>query len=185
MGLSVPGFRMVVLDEQGNEVGPGESGQLAVDITVSPLYHFQGYWQQDSRDRYHGHYYLTGDRVTVGADGNFIFMGRDDDIILYAGYRIGPFEVESALLEHPAVAESAVVGKPDAEHGEIVKAFVVLRSTYTPSPELAGELQQLVRQRVSAHAYPREVQFINTLPKTPSGKIQRFVLRQQAAIPNQ
>ena len=185
MGLSVPGFRMVVLDEQGNEVGPDQSGQLAVDITASPLYYFQGYWQQDSRDRYRGHYYLTGDRVEVGVNGNFNFMGRDDDIILYAGYRIGPFEVESTLLEHPAVAESAVVGKPDAERGEIVKAFVVLRSTYAPSSELASELQQLVRQRLSAHAYPREVQFINTLPKTPSGKIQRFVLRQQAAISNQ
>jgi acetyl-CoA synthetase len=148
------------------------------------LYSFQGYWQQDSRDRYRGQYYLTGDRVEVGANGNFIFMGRDDDIILYAGYRIGPFEVESTLLEHPAVAESAVVGKPDAERGEIVKAFVVLRSTYVPSPELASELQQHVRQRLSAHAYPREVEFMNSLPKTPSGKIQRFVLRQQAVVPS-
>ncbi len=185
MGVSVPGFRMVVLDEQGNEVGPGQSGQLAVDITASPLYYFQGYWQQDSRSRYWGPYYLTGDRVEVGDNGHFIFMGRDDDIILYAGYRIGPFEVESTLLEHPAVAESAVVGKPDAERGEIVKAFVVLHSTQVPSAELARELQDHVRQRLSTHAYPREVQFISTLPKTPSGKIQRYVLRQQAATPNQ
>jgi acetyl-CoA synthetase len=185
MGLAVPGFRMAVLDDRGSEVGPGQSGQLAVDIPASPLYYFQGYWQQDSRDRYHEQYYLTGDRVEVGANGNFIFMGRDDDIIMYAGYRIGPFEVESSLLEHPAVAESAVVGKPDAERGEIVKAFVVLRSTYAPSAALASDLQQHVRQRLSAHAYPREVEFVNSLPKTPSGKIQRFVLRQQAAAPSQ
>jgi acyl-CoA synthetase (AMP-forming)/AMP-acid ligase II len=185
MGLSAPGFRIVALDEHGNEVGPGQSGQLAVDRAASPLYYFQGYWQQDSRDRYHGQYYLTGDRVEVGADGNFIFMGRDDDIIMYAGYRIGPFEVESSLLEHPAVAESAVVGKPDTERGEIVKAFVVLRSGYAPSAELASELQHHVRQRLSAHAYPREVEFMNSLPKTPSGKIQRFVLRQQASVPSQ
>jgi acetyl-CoA synthetase len=112
-------------------------------------------------------------------------MGRDDDIIMYAGYRIGPFEVESSLLEHPAVAESAVVGKPDTERGEIVKAFVVLRSGYAPSAELASELQHHVRQRLSAHAYPREVEFVNSLPKTPSGKIQRFVLRQQAAVSSQ
>ena len=185
MGVSVPGFRMVALDEQGNAVGPGQSGQLAVDIPASPLYYFQGYWQQDSRDRYHGQYYLTGDRVEVGANGNFIFMGRDDDIIMSAGYRIGPFEVESSLLEHPAVAESAVVGKPDAERGEIVKACVVLRSGYAPSAALASELQQHVRQRLSAHAYPREVEFMQSLPKTPSGKIQRFVLRQQAVVPSQ
>ncbi len=105
--------------------------------------------------------------------------GGGDDIITSAGYRIGPFDVESCLIEHPAVAETAVIGKPDPERTEIVKAFVVLKQGYTASPELAEELQQLVKHRLAAHAYPREVQFVYELPKTPSGKIQRFLLRQQ------
>ena len=184
MGLPFPGFRVVLLDDQFREVGSGHTGQIAIDRTQSPLYLFPGYWQQATSACYHGPYYLTGDTAELSEDGTFTFVGRSDDIITSAGYRIGPFEVESTLLEHPAVAESAVVGKPDAERGEIVKAFVVLRSTYAPSPELASELQHHVRQRLSTHAYPREVEFMNSLPKTPSGKIQRFELRQQAAAPN-
>ncbi len=182
MGRPVPGFRVVALDAEWREVAPGGHGQLAIDITASPLYAFPGYWEE-GRDSpcFRGRYHLTGDIVEVGDDGCFTFMGRADDIILYAGYRIGPFDVESALLEHPAVAESAVVGKPDAERGEIVKAFVVLRPGHEPSADLATEIQQLVRERLSAHAYPREVEFVTELPKTPSGKIQRYLLRQRAA----
>ena len=108
-------------------------------------------------------------------------MGRADDVITSAGYRIGPFEVESCLIEHPAVAESAVVGKPDPERTELVKAYVVLRQGYAPTAELTTELEQFVKQRPSAHAYPREIEFVSALPKTPSGKIQRFILRQQEA----
>ncbi|MCB0008694.1 MAG: 2-aminobenzoate-CoA ligase, partial [Anaerolineales bacterium] len=105
------------------------------------------------------------------------FSGRNDDIISSAGYRIGPFELESALMGHPAVAESAVVGKPDPIRGEVVKAYVVVKAGYVPSEELAEALRQHVRTNVSAHAYPREIAFIDQLPKTPSGKIQRFLLR--------
>ncbi|MBI4463169.1 MAG: AMP-binding protein [Acidobacteria bacterium] len=181
MGLPLPGFRMVVLDDQFREVGPGHIGQLAVDRTQSSLYWFPGYWQQETTTCYQGPYYLTGDTAELGDDGTFTFVGRSDDIITSAGYRIGPFDVESCLIEHTAVAESAVVGKPDPERTELVKAFVVLRSGYAPTPELAAELQQFVKQRLAAHAYPREIEFVSALPKTPSGKIQRFILRQQEA----
>lgn len=179
MGQPLPGFRVVLLDEQFHEVGPGQSGQLAIDRAQSPLYWFPGYWQQETTSCYAGPYYLTGDTAELNADGTFTFVGRADDVITSAGYRIGPFEVESCLIEHPAVAESAVVGKPDLERTELVKAFVVLRPGYAATPELTTELEQFVKQRLSAHAYPREVEFVSALPKTPSGKIQRFLLRQQ------
>jgi acetyl-CoA synthetase len=168
-----------MLDDQFHEIGPGQSGQLAIDRTQSPLYWFSGYWQQETTSYYHGPYYLTGDKVEMNDDGTFTFIGRSDDIIKSAGYRIGPFEVESCLIEHPAVAESAVIGKPDPKRNEVVKAFVVLHAGYEPLPELASELQKFVKQRLAAHAYPREVEFVTALPKTPSGKIQRFILRQQ------
>ncbi len=180
MGLPMPGFRVVVLNDGFKEVEPGESGRLAVDTTRSPLYAFQGYREQ-KEPLVHGLYYLTGDTAELGQDGSLTFLGRADDIILSAAYRIGPFDVESCLIEHPAVAESAVVGKPDAERGEIVVAFVVLLPGHTGSPELVDELQQFARNRLSAHSYPREVMFVDELPKTPSGKIQRFVLRRRAA----
>ena len=179
MGRPLPGYRVVLLDEQFQEVNPGQIGQVAVDRIHSPLYWFGGYWQQETASCYHGPYYLTGDTAELSADGSFTFIGRADDVITSAGYRIGPFEVESCLIEHLAVAESAVVGKPDPERTELVKAFVVLRSGYTSTPELATELEQFVKQRLSAHAYPREIEFVSALPKTPSGKIQRFLLRQQ------
>ena len=110
-------------------------------------------------------------------DGCFFFIGRNDDVITSAGYRIGPFDVESVLIEHPAIAEVAVVGKPDPHRTEIVKAFVVLKSGVEGTEDLKSEIQQLVRQRLSTHAYPREIDFVAALPKTPSGKIQRFILR--------
>ena len=179
MGLPLPGFRVVLLDENFSEVGPGQTGQVAIDRDHSPLYWFAGYWHQESTSSYAGPYYLTGDTAELGSDGTFTFVGRADDVITSAGYRIGPFEVESCLIEHPAVAESAVIGKPDPERTELVKAFVVLRPGYTPTPQLTTELEQFVKQRLSAHAYPREIKFVDALPKTPSGKIQRFLLRQQ------
>ena len=179
MGLAMPGFHMVVLNDDLEEVAPGESGTLAVDTTKSPLYIFQGY-RDHKVSPLKGPYYLTGDTTKLGADGSLTFLGRADDIILSAGYRIGPFDVESCLIEHSAVAESAVIGKPDTERGEIVVAFVVLSGGHNGSPELVEELQQYARTRLSAHAYPRQVVFMDALPKTPSGKIQRFVLRQQA-----
>jgi acetyl-CoA synthetase len=181
MGRPLPGFRIVLLDENFHEVNPGQTGQVAIDRDQSPLYWFPGYWQQETTSCYHGPYYLTGDTAELSEDGTLTFVGRADDVITSAGYRIGPFEVESCLIEHPAVAESAVVGKPDPERTELVKAYVVLRPGYAPTPQLTTELEQFVKQRLSAHAYPREVEFVDALPKTPSGKIQRFLLRQQEA----
>ena len=177
-GYSVPGFRMVVVNDEGVELPPGQQGTLAVDREASSLYYFAGYWKTNTPG-FVGKYYLTGDTVEMDAVGNIAFVGRGDDIITSSGYRIGPFDVESCLIEHPAVAETAVIGKPDPERTEIVKAFVVLKQGYAASTALAEELQQLVKHRLAAHAYPRELQFVFELPKTPSGKIQRFLLRQQ------
>lgn len=179
-GLAVPGYRLVVVDDDGAELPPGQHGTLAVDREQSPLYYFPGYWRKET-SAFVGKYYLTGDTVMLAEDGSIEFVGRGDDIITSSGYRIGPFDVESSLLEHPGVAEAAVIGKPDPERTEIVKAFVVLRAGVEPSEALAEALQQLVKRRLAAHAYPREIQFVSELPKTPSGKIQRFLLRQQEA----
>ncbi|CAN7437460.1 acyl-CoA synthetase [Mesorhizobium sp. LjRoot246] len=175
-GFAMPGYRIVVLDEAGNELGPNQPGILAVDIARSPLRWFGGYHQAET-PAIAGGYYRTGDTVESEPDGSISFIGRADDVITSAGYRIGPFDVESALIEHPAVNEAAVVGVPDPQRTEIVKAFVILAPAFQGTPELAEELAQHVRKRLSAHAYPREVEFVSELPKTPSGKIQRFLLR--------
>lgn len=179
MGYQIPGYRLVALDHDGHEVAAGESGELAIDMDNSPLFFFQGY-MGDAREPYRGQYYLTGDVVLSNGEGSHSYTGRDDDIIASAGYRIGPAEVESALLEHPAVIESAVVAKPDAERGHIVKAYVELRPEYYGDDALIQELQQHVRRCLSTHSFPREIEFLTELPKTSSGKIQRFVLRKQA-----
>jgi len=181
MGKAMPGFRMVVVDSEGRELGPGQEGELAVDVAGSPLFWFRRYWNDAERTRERfvagGRYYLTGDAASLDKDGFFFFTGRSDDIILSAGYRIGPFEVESALMQHEAVAEAAVVGKPDELRGEIVKAYVVLKPGVPAVEGLGEELSLFVKRRLSAHEYPREVEFVDQLPKTPSGKIQRFLLR--------
>jgi acetyl-CoA synthetase len=177
-GLAMPGYVVAVLDEQNNPLPPHKPGVLAVDIARSPLLWFTGYWQQPTPS-IEGGYYRTGDVVEEGDDGTITFVGRADDLITSSGYRIGPFDVESALIEHPAVVEAAVIGKPDPERTEIVKAFIVLAANYEASDALAEELRQHVRRRLSAHAYPREIAFVPTLPKTPSGKLQRFMLRNQ------
>lgn len=176
-GFPVPGHRVVVLDDQGNEAPPHVPGTLSVDIQQSPLFWFAGY--QGRGDARAERYYRSGDIVERNEDGSISFVGRADDVITSSGYRIGPFEVESALIEHPAVVEAAVIGKPDPHRTEIVKAFVVLRDAQAGSPALARELQEHVKARLSAHSYPREVEFVAELPKTPSGKIQRFLLRDQ------
>lgn len=181
MGPSMPGFRMTVVDENGREQPPGEEGLFAVDTQNSPLCWFRGYWQDAARTREkfvgNGRYCVAGDTVSMDADGYFYFSGRSDDIILCAGYRIGPFEVESALIKHPAVAEAAVVGKPDELRGETIKAYVALTPGTTGDDDLAEELKGFVKKHLAAHQYPREIEFVDQLPKTPSGKIQRFLLR--------
>lgn len=183
MGLSMPGFRMTVVDEKGNELGHGIEGLFAVDTENSPLCWFRGYWQDPVRtkERYvsSGRYCIAGDTVSMDEEGYFFFSGRSDDIILCAGYRIGPFEVESALIKHPAVAEAAVVGIPDELRGETIKAYVALMPGMTGSDDLAAELKGFVKKHLAAHQYPRIIEFVDVLPKTPSGKIQRFLLRKQ------
>lgn len=179
-GFAMPGYRVVVLDDTGNELGPNQPGMLAVDIKQSPLMWFTGYYKKDTPSIANG-YYSTGDSVEFEPDGSVSFIGRSDDVITSSGYRIGPFDVESALIEHPAVIEAAVVGVPDPERTELVKAFVILAKGYEGTPQLAEELQLHVRKQLSAHAYPRLVEFVKELPKTPSGKIQRFILRKAEA----
>lgn len=177
-GFAIPGHRIVVLDEQQRELPPGQPGILAVDREQSPLCWFGGYHGVQTK-AFVGKYYLSGDTVELNQDGSISFVGRSDDVITTSGYRVGPFDVESALIEHPAVIEAAVVGKPDPERTELIKAFVVLASGVEGTPELAENLRQHVRQRLYAHAYPREIEFVGELPKTPSGKLQRFILRNQ------
>ncbi|MEO0569623.1 MAG: AMP-binding protein [Pseudomonadota bacterium] len=176
-GLPMPGYSLAVLDEAGKPLAPGSRGTLAVNLSQSPLFFFPGYWGREGAD-WTGDYYSTGDTVEQHEEGDFSFVGRSDDLISSAGYRIGPFDVESSLIEHPLVLESAVVGKPDAERGHIVKAFVVLGQGAKPSDALSEELRLHVRGRLGAHAYPREIAFVDALPKTPSGKVQRFMLRE-------
>ncbi|UUS62251.1 MULTISPECIES: AMP-binding protein [unclassified Acinetobacter] len=177
-GYASPGYRVAVVDEQGLELAAGTPGVLAVDISQSPMMWFGGY-KESRKSPFVKHYYLTGDTAELHADGSMSFVGRNDDVITTSGYRIGPFDVESALLEHDAVIEAAVIGVPDPDRTEIVKAFVILAEHVTASEELAEQLGQFVKKRLSAHAYPRLVEFVQELPKTPSGKIQRFLLRNQ------
>lgn len=177
-GLALPGFRIAVVDDDTRELPAGTPGILAVDRKRSPLFWFPGYWRQPTTN-WVGDYHLTGDTVELNPDGSISFVGRSDDIITSSGYRIGPYDVESALLEHPAVAEAAVIGKPDPERTELVKAFVVLKGDVNPTSELIEALQSWVKTRLAAHAYPREIAFIGEIPKTPSGKIQRFILRNE------
>jgi acetyl-CoA synthetase len=184
MGRPLPGWSAAVLLDDRDEPAPaGTPGRVAVDVTASPLLWFTGYSGEPGRtaDRYtaDGRWYLTGDAGSVDADGYYYFSGRDDDVIIMAGCRIGPFEVESVLLRHPDVAESAVVGTPDGLRGEVLEAFVVLRPGASPGPGLAGELAELVRTTFSAHAHPRAVHVVDELPRTPSGTVQRFVLRER------
>ena len=181
MGKPVPGFTIGVVDEEGQEVPDGEEGQIAVKIKPErPVGLFQEYWRDDEamEQSFYGDWYLTGDKAYKDEDGYFWFVGRADDVIISAGYRIGPFEVESALIEHPAVAESAVVASPDRVRGDIVKAFVILAPDYVPSDELVVSIQDHVRTTTAPYKYPRSVEFVTELPKTVSGKIRRVELRE-------
>lgn len=177
MGKPHPGVTAAILDEQWNPLPAGEEGHLALRPEAPSI--FRTYWQKDElyQSRFKNGWYITGDRATMDKDGYFWFFGRADDVINTAGHLVGPFEVESALIEHPAVAEAGVIGKPDPERMEIVKAFVSLKNGYTPSEELKEEIRKFVRNLLAAHAYPREIEFIDSLPKTRSGKIMRRLLK--------
>lgn len=177
-GFANPGHRFAVLDVNHQEVKCGEIGTLAIDFSQSPLTWFKGYGG-NNRKSFVGQYYLTGDTVKLNEISGIDFVGRADDVITTSGYRVGPFDVESTLLECAEVLESAVIGKPDPERTEVVKAFVVLKPQYQASKELDSKLQAYVRSRLSKHAYPKEIEFVESLPKTSSGKIQRNLLKQQ------
>lgn len=182
MGKPAPGFDVQVVDENGQVLPPNREGDVAVRIKPKrPLGLFKEYYGDPERTAsvYRGDWYITGDRAYRDEDGYFWFVGRADDVILTSGYRIGPFEVESALLEHPAVAESAVVSSPDEVRGEVVKAFVILAPGYEPSEELVKELQEHVKKVTAPYKYPRKIEFVKSLPKTVSGKIRRVELRQK------
>lgn len=184
MGLPMPGWTAAVLAADSDRaLGPLEVGRVAMRLDRSPLAWFGGYDGNPAKSAEKftadGQWYLTGDTGHFDDDGYFFFSARDDDVIIMAGYRIGPFEVESVLATHDKVAESAVIATPDPVRGEVVEAFVVLMPGETGSPELAMELQQWVKTRYAAHAYPRAIHFADALPKTPGGKVQRYVLKDQ------
>ncbi|MDM7489136.1 AMP-binding protein [Rhodococcus sp. CSLK01-03] len=183
MGKPLPGWSCAVLSDDSDEIAaPGVPGRVAIDTHASPLLWFTGYVDAPEKTAQRftedGRWYLTGDAGQVDEDGFFYFSARDDDVIIMAGYRIGPFDVESVLVMHEHVVEAAVVGMPDQLRGEVLEAFVVLRDGVEGTDELEAELQQLVKRKFAAHAYPRTVHFVPQLPKTPSGKIQRYILRQ-------
>jgi acetyl-CoA synthetase len=180
IGKPVPGHTVAVIRPDGSECAPGELGQIAVRRPDPVM--FLEYWGKAdaTRDKFIGDWMTTGDQGIADADGYVQFVGRDDDVITSAGYRIGPTEIEDCLIRHPAVALAAVVGKPDPVRTEIVKAFIVLKAGHAPSDTLAAEIQGFVRTRLSAHEYPREVAFIEQMPMTTTGKVIRRLLRQRA-----
>jgi acetyl-CoA synthetase len=168
-----------VIDGHGSRCADGELGMIAVR-RGSPVM-FLGYWGNEAATsaKFVGDWLLTGDQGIRDAEGWLRFVGRDDDVITSSGYRIGPGEIEDCLIRHPAVSMAAVVGKPDAERGEIVKAFVVLKDGVAASDALAAELAEHVKRRLAAHEYPREVAFVEALPMTTTGKIIRRALRER------
>jgi acetyl-CoA synthetase len=180
IGKPVPGHVVAVIRPDGSECKPGELGQIAIRRPDPVM--FLEYWGKGdaTRDKFIADWMTTGDQGIVDDDGYVQFVGRDDDVITSAGYRIGPTEIEDCLIRHPAVALAAVVGKPDPVRTEIVKAFIVLKAGHAPSDALAADIQGFVRTRLSAHEYPREVAFIEQMPMTTTGKVIRRLLRQQA-----
>ncbi len=180
MGKAAPGFDLQVVSKKGEIVEAGEEGEIALRVTGErPVGLFKEYWKSPERmaESFRGDWYFTGDRAVRDEDGYFWFLSRSDDVIISSGYRIGPFEVESALIGHPAVAESAVVSSPDETRGEVVKAFIVLADGFTGSDELTAEIQAHVRSVTAPFKYPRRIEYIEELPKTVSGKIRRVELR--------
>ena len=179
IGFPVPGHDVAVIDPEGRVLPADELGQIAVRRPDPVM--FLEYWGQPeaTADKFIGDWLVTGDQGVVDGDGYFSFVGRDDDVITSAGYRIGPGEIEDCLLSHPAVKLAAAVGKPDPVRTEIVKAFIVLNETAAPSPALEDELRAHVRERLSAHEYPREIAFIDEMPLTTTGKVIRRLLREQ------
>jgi acetyl-CoA synthetase len=180
MGKRMPGWEVQILDEDENPVQQGERGEICMRARSNPHYPL-GYWNNEeaAKETFGGEWFHTKDAAEADEDGYFWYSGRADDVIISAGYRIGPFEVESACIEHPAVREAAAVAAPDERRGSIVKAFIVLAEGSQPNDELAGEIQTFVRGHLSAYAYPRQIEFTDELPKTLTGKIRRIELRER------
>lgn len=178
MGRPMPGFELGIVGEDGRELPDGQVGMLALRPSDEGYYALR-YWKDAERTRavFRNDWIIAGDLARRDAAGYYWFEGRADDVIKSSGYRIGPFEVESAILHHPSVAEVGVIGKPDALKGQIVKAFVTLKPDRVPTPDLVSEIQDTARRFLGNHAYPREVEIVDSLPKTETGKIQRFKLR--------
>jgi acetyl-CoA synthetase len=176
----VPGHTVAVIRADGSTCKPGELGQIAVKRPDPVM--FLEYWKRPdaTRDKFIGDWMTTGDQGVADEEGYVRFVGRDDDVITSAGYRIGPGEIEDCLIRHPAVALAAAIGKPDPMRTEIVKAFVQLKPGFAPSNTLAVEIQDFVRTRLSAHEYPREVVFVDEMPMTTTGKVIRRLLREKA-----
>ncbi|MCM3125543.1 acetate--CoA ligase [Mesobacillus sp. AQ2] len=178
MGKPIPGVQAAIVDDQGNELPPYRMGNLAIKKGWPSMMHT--IWNNPQKYESYfmpGDWYVSGDSAYMDEDGYFWFQGRIDDVIMTSGERVGPFEVESKLVEHPAVAEAGVIGKPDPVRGEVIKAFIALRDGYEQSDELIEEIRQFVKKGLAAHAAPREIEFRDKLPKTRSGKIMRRVLK--------
>ncbi len=180
MGRPYPGHRVAVMDDQGKELPRGEVGEVAVHRAGNPVF-FIEYWKapEATRNKYTGDWCRTGDLAKMDDEGYLWYMGRADDVFKSAGYRIGPAEIENCLLKHPAVANAAVIGKPDATRGTVVKAFIVLAAGNVPTADLEAGIQAHVRGRLAPYEYPKEIEFIDALPMTTTGKVQRRVLRQR------
>ncbi len=181
MGRPMPGWEVAILDEDERPVAQGERGEICLRARSNPHYPL-GYWNNEEagRETFDGEWFHSKDAASADEDGYYWYEGRADDVIISAGYRIGPFEVESACLEHPAVAEAAAVAWPDERRGHIVKAFVIPAAGYEPSDDLGKEISAFVREHHSAYAYPRLVEFVDELPKTLTGKIRRIELRERS-----
>ncbi|BCC08190.1 MULTISPECIES: acetate--CoA ligase [Bacillus cereus group] len=178
MGKPIPGVKAAIIDNEGNEVPPYTMGNLAIGKGWPAM--MRGIWNNKQKYESYfmpGDWYVSGDSAYMDEDGYFWFQGRIDDVIMTSGERVGPFEVESKLIEHAAVAEAGVIGIPDPVRGEIIKAFIALRAGYEPSEELKEEIRQFVKKGLAAHAAPRQIEFRDKLPKTRSGKIMRRVLK--------
>jgi acetyl-CoA synthetase len=180
MGKPMPGWDVQILDEDEKPLPQGERGEICLRARSNPHYPI-GYWNnpKDSEETFGGDWFHTKDAAVRDEDGYIWYEGRADDVIIAAGYRVGPFEVESVCLEHPAVREAAAVASPDELRGNVVKAFIVVAEGHTASDDLAGQIQAHVRERLSAYAYPRRVEFVDELPKTLTGKIRRIELRER------
>jgi acyl-coenzyme A synthetase/AMP-(fatty) acid ligase len=183
MGRPLPGLEIAIVDAALRRVAPGASGQLAIRLPNPQM--MLTYWNEPERlamataEIDGARHFLTGDVVRADGEGYLFYEGRTDDLINSAGYRIGPLEVENAVLEHAAVLDCAVVGSPDPERGEVVKAFIVLRAGVMPSPVIAQEIQEHVKRVTAPYKYPRRIEFLDELPKTATGKVLRRALRER------